>query len=194
MKKLTALMLALLMTLTCLSALADSTYTIFFTTEDLSGETDLGGFVTGSGMTEANTLELKDDGTYVYTKLLGTISEEGEVVEIVTENGTMRYDVRYIFTGTYTREGDVVTLNVADECEFNEDWGILSEMGYLANSAGKASEGVHVVNYEGTDYDPMDNFGSPVYKFAGHDAPVSVTVNDAEGTYTYNAVASSDDD
>ena len=193
MKKLTALILALVLGLSCAAALAEATYTCYYTTEALAGVTDNNGFVTGSGMTEMNTLVLKDDGTYEYTKLLGTVGEDGEVKELETENGTMRFEIRYTYTGTYTQEGDQVTLNVADECDFSEDWGVLVDYGYMQNSEGKASEGGRVTNYEGTDYDPMDNFGSPVYKFAGHDAPVSVTVN-ADGTFTYNAVASSDDD
>ena len=39
----------------------------------------------------------------------------------------------------------------------------------------------------------MDNFGSQFYKFVGHEAAVKVTVN-SDGTFSYNAVASSDDD
>lgn len=193
MKKFAVLMLALVLTLSCCAALADSTYTHFYPTEELAGVTDLNGFITGSGMTEMNTLVLKDDGTYEYTKLLGTITDAGEVTEITTENGTMRYEVSYVYTGSYTQEGDQVTMNVPEECVFSEDWGILETMGYLKNSAGMASKGDRVVNYEGTDYDPWDNFGSPVYKFAGHDAAVSVTVN-ADGTFTYNVAANSDDD
>ena len=101
--------------------------------------------------------------------------------------------MRYVYTGTYTLQDDQATLNVPDECVFSEDWGVLDTMGYLKSSEGIASNGDRVTNYEGTDYDPWDNFGNPVYKFSGHDAPVSVTLN-ADGTFTYNAVASSDDD
>ena len=193
MKKIAALVLALVLALTCVSAMADAVYTHFFAAEELAGTTDMNGFVAASPMTELNTIELKDDGTYVYTKLLATLDENHEVVELETENGTLRYEIRYVYTGTYTQDGDQVTLNVPDDCEFIEDWGILTEMGYMSNSEGKASEGDRVTNYEGTDFDPMDNFGSQVYKFVGHDVPVTITVN-ADGTFTYNAVASSDDD
>ncbi|MBR2288081.1 MAG: hypothetical protein IJ865_07535 [Clostridia bacterium] len=193
MKKLVSLFIALVLTLTCVAALADTTYTHFFATEDLAGITDLNGFITGSGMTEYNTLILKDDGTYEYIKLVGTITEEGEVVDNETENGTLRYETRYVYTGTYTLQDDQATLNTPDECVFSENWGILETMGYLKSSEGTASNGDRVTNYEGTDYDPMDNFSNPVYKFSGHDTPVSVTLN-ADGTFTYNAAASSDDD
>ena len=193
MKKFAALILALVLALAAVSALAESTYTHFFSIEELAGTTDMNGFVAASPMTELNTIVLKDDGTYEYTKLMATLNENYEVVEIATEQAALRYEIRYTYTGTYTQEGDQVTLNVPTECVFLEDWGILTTMGYMSNSEGKASEGARVVNYEGTDFDPMDNFGSQVYKFVGHDAPVSITVND-DGTFNYNAVASSDDD
>ncbi len=193
MKKIAALILALVLALSCAAALADTAYTHAFTAEELAGTTDMNGFVSALALTELNTIVLKDDGTYEYTKLMAYIGENGEVVEVTNENGTMRFEIRYTYTGTYTQDGDQVTLNVPDECVFSEDWGVLVDGGYMKNSEGKASEGARVTNYEGTDYDPMDNFDSEVYKFVGHDAPVNVTVN-ADGTFTYNAVASSDDD
>ena len=203
MKKITALLLvlALAMTLTC-AALADdaapaeeegTAYTHAFTAEELAGTTDMNGFVSALALTELNTVILKDDGTYEYTKLMAYLNEDGEVIEVTSENGTMRFEIRYVYTGTYTQEGDQVTMNVPEECVFLEDWGVLVDAGYMKNSEGKASEGDRVVNYEGTDYDPMDNFGSQVYKFVGHDDPVSLTVNE-DGTFNYNEVASSDDD
>lgn len=193
MKKFAALILALVLALAAVSALAESTYIHNFAAEELAGTTDMNGFVSALALTERNTVVLKDDGTYEYTKLMAYINEAGEVIEVESENGTMRFEIRYTYTGTYTQDGDQVTLNVPDECVFSEDWGVLVAGGYMKNSEGKASEGARVVNYEGTDFDPMDNFGSQVYKFVGHDAPVSVTVN-ADGTFSYNAVASSDDD
>ena len=195
MKKFATLLLALILTTACCAALADSQYTIFFPAEELAGTTDLNGFISAQAMTELNTLVLKDDGTYELTKLVGTLDPETFVpVNIMYDgNELTATEVRYLFTGTYTQDGDQVTLNIPDECEFSENWGALFEQGFLQNSVGTATNGDRVVNFEGTDYDPMDNFGSPVYKFAGHDAAVNVTVN-ADGTFTYNAVASSDDD
>ena len=193
MKKFAALILALVLALAAVSALAESVYTIYYTTEDLAGVTDMNGFVSGSAMTEMNTIVLKDDGTYEYTKLLGTVNEAGEIVEAEMDGNKLRYEIRYVFTGTYTQDGDQVTLNVADSCVFSEDWGPLVPLGYMSNSEGSSANGDRVHNYEGTDYDPMDNFSAPVYKFAGHDSPVSITVK-ADGTFSYNAAASSDDD
>ena len=194
MKKFATLLLALVLTTACCAALADSTYTIFFPAEELAGTTDLNGFLSAQAMTQLNTLVLKDDGTYELTKLVGTLNEEHVPADIEMDGQALRATtVTYLYTGTYTQDGDQVTLNIPDECVFSEDWGALADGGYLNNSEGTATNGDRVVNYEGTDYDPMDNFGSPVYKFAGHDAAVNVTVN-ADGTFTYNAVASSDDD
>ena len=194
MKKLAALFLALVMLTACVSAMADSAYTHFFPAEEMAGNTDLNGFLSAQAMTELNTLELKDDGTYVYTKLIGTLDENYVPVNIEQDGQELRATtVTYIYNGTYTQDGDQVTLNIPDECVFSEDWGALYDMGFLQNSAGTASAGDRVVNYEGTDYDPWDNFDSQMYKFAGHDAPVSVTLN-ADGTFTYNAVANDDDD
>ena len=194
MKKFATLLLALILTTACCAALADSQYTIFFPAEELAGTTDLNGFISAQAMTELNTLVLKDDGTYELTKLVGTLGEDYVPVDIEMDGQALRATtVTYLYTGTYTQDGDQVTLNVPDECVFSEDWGALADLGFLSNSEGTATNGDRVVNFEGTDYDPMDNFGSPVYKFAGHDAAVNVTVN-ADGTFTYNAVASSDDD
>ena len=203
MKKLTALLLilALVLSVSCI-AFADEdaaeeveglVYTCDFAAEDLAGTTDMNGFVSALALTERNTIVLREDGTYSYTKLMAYIDENGEAVAMESENGTMFVKICYVYTGTYTQEGDQVTLNIPEECEFSEDWGALVDLGYMKNSEGKATEGDRVVNYEGTDYDPMDNFDSQVYKFVGHDAPVSVTVAE-DGTFTYNEVASSDDD
>ncbi len=205
MKKLTSLLLilSLVLSLSCIAFATEDAapaeeveglvYTCTFAAEDLAGVTDMNGFVSALALTELNTIVLKEDGTYAYTKLMGYIDENGEAVAMESENGTMFAKICYVYTGTYTQEGDQVVLNVPEECEFSEDWGALVDLGYMKNSEGKASEGDRVVNYEGTDYDPMDNFGSQVYKFVGHDEPVSVTVNE-DGTFTYNEVASSDDD
>ena len=194
MKKIVTLLLALVLTTACCAALADSTYTIFFPAEELAGTTEMNGFVSAMGMTELNTLILKDDGTYELTKLLGTLDEAHEVVGFEAEGTPVPgVEVCYVYTGAYTQDGDQVTLNIPDECVFSENWSVLVDSGYMSNSAGTASNGDRVVNYEGTDFDPMDNFGGPVYKFYGHDTAINVTVN-ADGTYTYNAVASSDDD
>lgn len=195
MKKIIALVLSLVMMSLCCAALAESTYTCYFGLEDLAGVTDMNGFIVSQPMSELNTIVLNDDGTYVYTKLLGTLNEEFVPADVALEGDqTMRATaLKYVYTGTYTIDGDQVVLGLPVECEFSEDWGTLVDMGYMSNSEGLASEGARVHNYEGVDFDPWDNFSTPVYKFDGHDTPVSVTIH-ADGTFTYNAAANSDDD
>ena len=195
MKKIAALVLALILALSCISALAEETFQVFYSTEDLAGITEMNGFFSGVGLSEKNVLTLKDDGAYEYIKFVAITDADVDVAAVIrgeaeTEQG---YALYYIYTGTYTREGDQVTLNVPETCEFSECWGPLVEMGYMKNSGGTSANGDRVCNYEGTDFDPMDNFSDPVYKFIGHDTPVSITLK-ADGTFSYNVAASSDDD
>ena len=68
MKKLFSIALALCLLLSV--ALADVTLTKVYKTEDLVSNTFHNGFVTAIGMTGENTVVLKDDGTYEYTKRL----------------------------------------------------------------------------------------------------------------------------
>ena len=82
MKKFAALVLALVLALSCCAALAESTYTHSFSAEELAGNTDMNGFVSALALTERNTLVLKDDGTYEYTKLMAYIDDAGEVMEV----------------------------------------------------------------------------------------------------------------
>ena len=69
------LALIMAMSLLCSAALAESTYTVTYGTQDISGNVRHTGYVTALGSQEKNTLVLKDDGTYEYTKLL-TNSED----------------------------------------------------------------------------------------------------------------------
>ena len=96
MKKLLSIALSLCLLLSV--ALADVTLTKVYKTEDLVSNTFHNGFVTAIGMTGENTVVLKDDGTYEYTKRLMKTAEDGTVVA----------DLVYTFTGTYTKDGDTV--------------------------------------------------------------------------------------
>ncbi len=98
MKKLLSIALSLCLLLSV--ALADVTLTKVYTTEDLVSNTFHNGFVTAIGMTGENTVVLKDDGTYEYTKRLLQTAEDG----------TVTADIVYTFTGTYTQDGDTVVL------------------------------------------------------------------------------------
>ena len=96
MKKLLSIALSLCLLLSV--ALADVTLTKVYKTEDLVSNTFHNGFVTAIGMTGENTVVLKDDGTYEYTKRLMQTAEDG----------TVAADLVYTFTGTYTKDGDTV--------------------------------------------------------------------------------------
>ena len=96
MKKLLSIALSLCLLLSV--ALADVTLTKVYKTEDLVSNTFHNGFVTAIGMTGENTVVLKDDGTYEYTKRLMQTAEDG----------TVTADLVYTFTGTYTKDGDTV--------------------------------------------------------------------------------------
>ena len=75
MKKLLSIALSLCLLLSV--ALADVTLTKVYKTEDLVSNTFHNGFVTAIGMTGENTVVLKDDGTYEYTKRLMQTAEDG---------------------------------------------------------------------------------------------------------------------
>ena len=77
MKKLLSIALSLCLLLSV--ALADGTLTKVYKTEDLVSNTFHNGFVTAIGMTGENTVVLKDDGTYEYTKRLMQTAEDGTV-------------------------------------------------------------------------------------------------------------------
>ena len=87
MKKLFSIALALCLLLSV--ALADVTLTKVYKTEDLVSNTFHNGFVTAIGMTGENTVVLKDDGTYEYTKRLMQTAEDG----------TVTADIVYTVTG-----------------------------------------------------------------------------------------------
>ena len=111
MKKLFSIALALCLLLSV--ALADVTLTKVYKTEDLVSNTFHNGFVTAIGMTGENTVVLKDDGTYEYTKRLMQTAEDG----------TVTADIVYTFTGTYTKDGDTVVLMFPTAGTASENWG-----------------------------------------------------------------------
>ena len=69
------LALIMAMSLLCSAAFADSVYSVTYGTQDISGNVRHTGYVTAQGCQEKNTLELKADGTYVYTKLLTYVDD-----------------------------------------------------------------------------------------------------------------------
>ena len=136
MKKLVSIAPALVLCAACLTALADSTYVKNYTLEEITSNTFHSGFVTALGGVEANTLTLKDDGTYEYIKEIHQLGEDGAVIVLTEEVPAML--ITYTFTGTYTQDGDTVVLAFPTAVTFSENWGNLTSMGYFLNSAGSA--------------------------------------------------------
>ena len=186
-RKIIAILTLIAILTACSSAFAASgTYTAYFTTEDMSGSCAHSGFIAGVGASEKNTLVLNEDGTYEYTKFVSKFDENQEPIE-----GALA--LRFVFTGSYEEDGNTITLKVPTECVFSEDWASLAAAGYFMNSEGKASEGDIVQCKETQTHDPMLIFPGPLYQDADELVDVVVTIN-TDGTFTYNAVASSDDD
>ena len=125
MKKLLSIALSLCLLLSV--ALADVTLTKVYKTEDLVSNTFHNGFVTAIGMTGENTVVLKDDGTYEYTKRLMQTAEDG----------TVAADLVYTFTGTYTKDGDTVVLMFPTAGTASENWGPLAGS-YFQNTENAA--------------------------------------------------------
>lgn len=187
MKKIIAILTLIAMLAACSCAFAASgTYTAYFSTGEMSGSCAHSGFIAGVKASEKNTLVLNEDGTYEYTKFVGNFDENLEPVE----GGVA---LSFVYTGTYEEDGSTITLKIPTECVFSENWAALDEAGYLSSSEGKASAGDIVRCKENQTHDPMLIFPGPLYQDAEALVDVVVTIN-ADGTFTYNAVASSDDD
>lgn len=162
-------------------------YTYIIASDKLAGKTAHNGFISAIGVVGVNALTLNEDGTYVYKKQVANFDEKGAI----KEGGV---NIEYTFTGSYTADGKKVTLESPEDCEFSEDWGDLSTQGYLASTSGTASKGDMVVPKDDEKYDPLNCFETEYYTYSdNHESPVVVTV-DPSGSYTYNAVASSDDE
>ena len=187
MKKLIAILTLVAMLAACSCAFAASgTWTAYFTTEQMSGSCAHSGFIAGVGGSEKNTLVLNEDGTYEYTKFVGKFDEN-------LEPAADGIALSFVYTGTYEEDGSTITLKVPTECVFSENWANLVELGYFLNSEGKASAGDIVQCKENQTHDPMLIFPGSLYQDAAELVDVVVTIN-SDGTFTYNAVASSDDD
>ena len=204
MKKFAALFLSIVLCAAlCVTAFADTTYVKHFTLEEITQNTFHNGFVTALGGNEVNTLTLNDDGTYVYTKEIHQEAEDGTVVEGTEEAPAML--LTYVFTGTYTKDGDTVVLAFPTAVKFSENWGGLALSGYFLNSEGEATltdgvfEGDIVQCKEAESHNPFDLFPGVYMVDAlvvgdGFDADanaVTVTLNGDSFDYV---IVNSDDD
>lgn len=86
----------------------------------------------------------------------------------------MLVKVEYTFTGSYTADGDTVTLNAAEKCTFSEDWGNLS--GYIENTEGKDS----------TEAEALSVFPTQFYAVSESGNANAVVKVSSDGTFTYN--------
>ena len=197
MKKILALILAAVMMLSVASA--ETTLVKTYTLEEITSNTFHNGFVTALGAVEANTLTLNNDGTYVYTKELHSLAEDGTVVPDALL-------ITYTFAGTFTQDGDTVVLAFPTACDWSENWGNLAEMGYFMNGSGSAvwaddeASGDMVQCKAEEGHVPFDIFpgafvlDSLVTSEAGFDAEactVTITLNGDSFDYV---IVNSDDD
>ncbi|MFR3796453.1 MAG: hypothetical protein ACLT1X_02790 [Christensenellales bacterium] len=152
------------------------------------------GFVTAIGMTGENTVVLKDDGTYEYTKRLLQTAEDG----------TVTADIVYTFTGTYTQDGDTVVLQFPTAGTASENWGALTGS-YFQNTENAAfadsdyAAGVvqckeaesHLIAdlFEGPYL--LDNLTTSDAAFDAEECTVTITVSG--DTFDY-VITNSDDD
>ncbi len=98
--------------------------------------------------------------------------------------------LHYVFTGTYTAEGNTVTLSPATACTWSESWGSLQNYGFT-NVSGSENDRVYPKGPTGESYLPLDHF-SGSYLFAFTDAEtvtnnfaVKVELDKAGSTFTY---------
>lgn len=163
------------------------TYEITLAPDELAGQTSHNGFLSSFAAEQVNTLELKDDGTYEYTK---EVHPTGEAVETAGD-----FKITYTFTGEYTNEDDVVTLAAPKDCEFDEKWGTLVDAGFFQNSKGSASNGDIVESKEDEFKEPLNLFLTPYYldsKEPGKE--VKITINKDDSSFKYSEEANSDDE
>lgn len=133
MRKIAAMLLTLILGVSCVSALAEGNYILNYAADEIVQNTFHNGFLTAVGCNEVNTLTLNDDGTYLYVKELHVEDETGAVVA----EGMVA--IKYSFTGAYTQDGDTVVLAFPTAVDFSENWGPLANAGYFLNSAGSAT-------------------------------------------------------
>lgn len=164
------------------------TYTLKIAKEDVSGNSSNNGFISAMGASQINTIVLNDDKSYEYTKEVAVFDETGKA-----DNSPVK--LTYKFTGKYSNQDNVVTLEVPKDCEFDEKWGQIQELGYLNNTSGKASNGDKVTSLNGESNDPLDYFLTKYYVNNNkHDSSVVVTVDKGNSSFSYNEVANSDDE
>lgn len=154
------------------------TYTFEALAEDCNGNMSHNGYLSASAAYQVNTLVLGEDDTYTLTKDTKTDGESG-------------IEMKYIFTGTYTYDGNTVTLSAPTDVEWTENWSHFTNYGFV-NTQGKYSEGDTTVNCktgEAVDgsHDPRNFFNGPYYVDSTSNTSQTVTVDTENGTFSYSA-------
>lgn len=97
---------------------------------DVANMTYHSGYIVGAfaeaGGTYTVTLEL-DGENYTLTKHMVGADEDG-------------VDLLFAYSGTYTQDGDEVTLEVPTKCEWSEDWAGLEDYGAFINGSGTTED------------------------------------------------------
>lgn len=84
------------------------------------------------GGTYVVTLEL-DGENYTLTKhIIGPDAERSGL--------SLKMDLSFAYSGTYTQEGDKVTLKVPEKCEWSEDWVGLEDYGVFISGSGTTED------------------------------------------------------
>lgn len=98
----------------------------------------------------------------------------------------------YTFTGTYTADGNTVTLSPASDCEWMENWGKFQGYGFV-NSKGTGADPVQPKGPSNETYLALDHFGgsfliapeSSVDASVVNNVAVKVEVDAVSGSFDY---------
>ena len=152
----------------CGSSSGADTYTQELDFAEFANNSMSSGFLSAIGAPDTskqmNTLILNEDNTYSLTKNITITQGTDDSGDIIIE---------YIFTGNYTKEGTMVTLDAAENVEYSEEWGSLVESG-------------HKENISGSDEVRLAYFPSQfLVESSGGNAEATVEVNSKNNTLKY---------
>ena len=175
----------------------NGTYTMELSAEQCAGNLYASGFMDSLQASETNTLVLTD-GNYTLTKHVKTPETITSTDPTTGESTTITpgIDIKCVFTGTYTLDGEVIVLSKAADCEFDAKYGIYVTLGLgFTDSKGKASDGDMFKGYGTWEDDPLDMFpGEFIAHANGFNEEVRVEVDSTNKSYKLVKAASSDDD
>jgi hypothetical protein len=121
-------------------------------------------------------------GSGSYTPVEGGGNQGDENQGETTTSGSTTLEITYVFKGTYTYEGDTVTLNPATSCAWKEDWGALRAYGFLDCSGTEVDKVVRSTAYG--ENDPLGYFGG-IYFYSSGNVAVKVKLIKGSNTFEY---------